>query len=93
MPTVTAATLTKQFGRWRDLAQREPVSITHHGRETLVMISAEEYRRLKALDDRRVYAAEELPHVRDIRRGAVVPEGYGRPGDDPPTQRAAQAQG
>ena len=61
MPTVTAATLTKQFGRWRDLAQREPVSITHHGRETLVMISAEEYRRLKALDDRRVYAAEELP--------------------------------
>ena len=61
MLTVTAATLTKQFGRWRDLAQREPVSITHHGRETLVMISAEEYRRLKALDDRRVYASEELP--------------------------------
>jgi len=52
MVTVTAADLQRQFGRYRDLALKEPVSVTHHGRESLVMLSAEEYRRLKSYDDR-----------------------------------------
>lgn len=50
MITITAADLQKQFGRYRDAALTEPVSITHHGRDSIVMLSAEEYRRLKALD-------------------------------------------
>lgn len=61
MVTITAAELQKQFGRFRDMARREPVSVTHHGREDLVMLSAEEYRRLKSFDDREIYAAHELP--------------------------------
>ena len=61
MVQVTAADLARQFGKYRDLALREPVSITHHGRETLVMLSADEYRRLKSFDDREVYAAEDIP--------------------------------
>jgi prevent-host-death family protein len=50
MVTVTAAELQKHFGRFRDLALREPVSVTHHGRDSLVILSADEYVRLKALE-------------------------------------------
>lgn len=61
MVKITAAELQNHFGRYRDMAQREPVSVTHHGRESIVVLSAEEYRRLKALDNRRAYFAHELP--------------------------------
>lgn len=61
MVTVTAADLAKQFGKFRDMALTAPVSITHHGRETLVLMSTEEYHRLKALDPRKAYAAHEIP--------------------------------
>ena len=53
MVTITAADLAKQFDKYRDLALREPVSITHHGRQTLVMLSAEEYERLKSMEKNR----------------------------------------
>jgi prevent-host-death family protein len=61
MATITAAELQKQFGRYREVAMREPVSVTHHGRESLVILSAHEYARLKALDTRRAFYAWELP--------------------------------
>ncbi len=61
MVTITAGELQKQFGRYRDMALKEPVSVTHHGRESLVMLSADEYKRLKSLDDRKAYYAWELP--------------------------------
>jgi len=44
MVTITAAELVKQFGFYRDLARREPVSVTHHGRESVVVMSADEYK-------------------------------------------------
>jgi prevent-host-death family protein len=59
MITITAAELQNHFGKWRERAQREPVSITHHGRETLVMVSSEEYQRLKQYD------AQEAPLTED----------------------------
>ena len=61
MVTITAAELQKSFGRYRDIAQREPVSVTHHGRESVVVMSADEYNRLKSLDTRQAYYAHELP--------------------------------
>lgn len=61
MVTITAAELQKQFGRYREAAIREPVSVTHHGRESLVILSADEYKRLKALDDRKAIYPWELP--------------------------------
>jgi prevent-host-death family protein len=61
MVTITAADLQRQFGRYRDLALKEPVSVTHHGRESLVMLSADEYRRLKSYDQRQALYAWELP--------------------------------
>lgn len=63
MTKVTSAEFQKQFGRYRETAQREAVMITSHGRESLVLVSAEEYRRLKALDLRRAVYAQELPEA------------------------------
>lgn len=59
--TVSAATLTRNFGRFKEMAQRSPVAITSHGRESVVLLSAQEYARLKALDDRAALYAHELP--------------------------------
>ncbi|WP_274630928.1 type II toxin-antitoxin system Phd/YefM family antitoxin [Arvimicrobium flavum] len=61
MVTITAVELQNHFGRYRDLAQREPVSVTHHGRESIVVLAADEYKRLKALDTRQAFYAHELP--------------------------------
>jgi prevent-host-death family protein len=58
MISVTSAEFQKSFGRYREVAQREPVTITSHGRESLVLLSAEEYRRLKRLDRRALYPWE-----------------------------------
>ncbi len=66
MVTITAAELQNHFGRYRDVAQKEPVSITHHGRETLVMLSAEDYRRLKQYEPQEETLTEERKN--DIRR-------------------------
>lgn len=61
MIEVSAAEFQKQFGRYRDAALKQPVSVTHHGRESLVMLAADEYKRLKALDSRQALYAWELP--------------------------------
>jgi prevent-host-death family protein len=58
MVSITSAEFQKSFGRYREVAQREPVTITNHGRESLVLVSAEEYRRLKRLDRRALYPWE-----------------------------------
>lgn len=48
MTKVTSAQLQKQFGTYSELAQREPVTITNHGRDSLVLLSAETYRSMIA---------------------------------------------
>jgi prevent-host-death family protein len=58
--TITSAELHRELGRIKEVAQREAVSITSHGRESLVLLSAEEYRRLKAFDPRQAIHASEL---------------------------------
>lgn len=50
---VSAAEIQKSFGKYRDLAQREPVAVTSYGRESVVLISADEYERYRQLDSRR----------------------------------------
>jgi len=61
MPKVTSAEFQKNFGTYTDAARHEPVTITKHGRESLVMLTADEYKRLKAFDTRRAYYAHEIP--------------------------------
>ncbi|MGQ0558578.1 MAG: type II toxin-antitoxin system prevent-host-death family antitoxin [Sphingosinicella sp.] len=59
MGVATAVEVQKRFGRFRALAHREPVMITSHGREDVVLLSAEEYKRLKQRD-RQVLLTSEL---------------------------------
>lgn len=78
MVTVTSADLRKQFGRCRELALKEPVSVTHHGRESLVVLSADEFRRLKALDARQALYAWELPEDLATALEAAQPPAFTR---------------
>lgn len=57
--SVTSAEFQKNFGRYRETAIREAVTITNHGRDSLVLLSANEYRRLKRRD-------REVLHVSDL---------------------------
>lgn len=47
MPTYTSRDLQRRIGEIQDAALVEPVVITRNGRERLVILSADEFRRLK----------------------------------------------
>ncbi|HJU15196.1 MAG TPA: type II toxin-antitoxin system Phd/YefM family antitoxin [Stellaceae bacterium] len=47
MITISSAEFQRNFGRYQDEALKHPVAITRNGRERLVVLSSEEYRRLK----------------------------------------------
>jgi prevent-host-death family protein len=47
MVTISSAEFQRNFGMYQDKALTQPVSITRNGRERVVMVSAEEYHRLK----------------------------------------------
>lgn len=48
--TVTSADFQRNIGLYQDEALKKPVAITKNGRPRTVLISAEEYARLKRLD-------------------------------------------
>jgi prevent-host-death family protein len=76
MCIVTAGDFHRNSGQYQDRALVEPVIITRNGRERTVLISADEYRRLKQLD------RESLPVTalsdRDLQAiaAAEVPPGH-----------------
>lgn len=43
MISVSAAEFQKQFGRFREAAQHEPVEVTSYGRSSVVLLSAADY--------------------------------------------------
>lgn len=73
---VSAAEFQRNIGKYQDIALTKPVAITKNGRERTVLLSAEEYARLRRRD-RRVLAAEELSEQQiDAVRKARVPEHF-----------------
>ena len=50
METLTAKDAKYGFGRLIDLARAHPVAVAKHGRPVVVVLSVEEFERLKALD-------------------------------------------
>ena len=58
MTKITSAEFQKGFGQYRTEAHKHPVIITNHGRDDLALISAEEYARLRQLDQQAFYAHE-----------------------------------
>jgi PHD/YefM family antitoxin component YafN of YafNO toxin-antitoxin module len=57
---VSTADFIKNYSTLADRALVEPVTITKHGRDRLVVVSASEYERLKRRD-RQVFESAELP--------------------------------
>jgi prevent-host-death family protein len=50
METVTAGEFQRKIGHYQDRALVEPVMVTRNGRERLVLLAAEEFKRLRRLD-------------------------------------------
>ena len=63
MVRVTATEFARNFGRYREEAQRAPVAITSHGRTTGYFLSPHEFAELERLRayERRAHRIEELP--------------------------------
>jgi prevent-host-death family protein len=53
MREVSATEFTRNFGQYREIAQREPVAVTSHGRATGYFVSAVEFEEMQRL---KVYA-------------------------------------
>jgi prevent-host-death family protein len=73
---VTAAEFHRNIGAYQDIALTKAVTITKNGRDRTVLISADEYARLKRRD-RKVIAAGDLSdrHVAALQK-AQVPDQY-----------------
>ena len=56
--SISSSDFLKSYGQVSEAALKEPVSITSHGRERLVLMSADEYRRLKQYDRSALYPWE-----------------------------------
>lgn len=61
MISVTSAEFIKKYGTYKEAASREPIQITSYGRNSLVVIAAHEYERLKKMDDRIACHPADLP--------------------------------
>ena len=58
--TVSSVEASKAFGRLSRQALVAPLTITHHGHDSLVLMSAAEYQRLKRRD-REVFTLTDVP--------------------------------
>jgi len=62
MITISSAEFQRNFGRYQDVALTEPVAITRNGRERVVVLSVDEYHRLKRRD-RQVLSLDDFNEV------------------------------
>ena len=60
METYSASVVPRQFGQVLREAQRDAIEIQSHGKPAAVMMSVQEYERLRSLD-RQVYTAANVP--------------------------------
>ncbi len=74
MIRISSTEFGKEVGRYQDVALTQPVVVTRNGRDRTVMISADEYRRLKRRD-RAVFAAGEAPEdiIEAVRNATMDP--------------------
>ncbi len=76
MVKVTSSQFIRNVGRYQDRAQQEPVVVLKHNREHTVLLSAEEYSRLRKRA-RLVRRTEDLSEAEIAAIGrAEVPAGY-----------------
>jgi hypothetical protein len=74
--TVPASEFTRNFGRYRMRAQREPVAVSSHGQITGYFVGPEEYEEFKRFrETRSSFATAQLPEekVEAIRASRMDP--------------------
>ena len=74
--TVPASEFTRNFGRYRMRAQREPVAVSSHGQITGYFVGPEEYEEFKRFrESRHSFATRDLPEekVEAIRGSRMDP--------------------
>jgi PHD/YefM family antitoxin component YafN of YafNO toxin-antitoxin module len=71
---VSAADFQRNIGRYQDIALRQPVAITRNGRESCMLLSTEEYNRLKRRD-RQVFSTADAPEeiIEAVRNATMDP--------------------
>jgi hypothetical protein len=72
--TVSAADFHRNLGVYQDIALTEPVTIAENGRAITVLVSAQEYARLKHRDRRVTTAGEFSERHVDAIHNAQVPD-------------------
>ena len=75
MIRVSSTEFGKEVGRYQDAALVQPVVVTRNGRDRIVVISADEYRRLKKRD-REVLTIDDFTEaeIEAARRAEPSPE-------------------
>jgi prevent-host-death family protein len=74
MTKVTSGDFQREFGRYRAIAQREPVIITNHGRDDLVLLGAADYARLRRYEQKAFHVFELPQEVVDEFGTVPAPE-------------------
>lgn len=75
MARVSSTAIQKHFGKWAERAIKEPVVIEKHGREVLYLVSADDFKRMNALEREALYAWE----YSDAELDAIEKTSYGEP--------------
>jgi antitoxin Phd len=76
MPSMTAVKAQSRFGELLDLAQREPVAVTRHGRTVAYVVSEYDYQAIQAMAQDRAIAVrwyDNYVAVLKSDRSAVTP--------------------
>ncbi len=72
MPRVTSTEFQQSVGSYSDTALQEPVIITSHNRDRLVLMGVDEYNRLKGLEEKMDKETEKLmDQIIDDHRGTL----------------------
>lgn len=58
MASASTTEVQKRFGEYVDKALREPVTVTRHNRDTVVMVSAERFREMERALSKPLFAHE-----------------------------------
>jgi hypothetical protein len=74
MTKVTAGEFTREFGRFRALAHREAIVVTHHGRDDVVLIAADDYARLCRYEQKAFHVSQLPKEVVDELGTVAIPE-------------------
>ncbi len=77
MPRVSSTDLSNRLGQYQDEGLKRPLIITKNNRDRLVMLSIEEYRRLKQLDRKALFVEELADSDLEAIGRAEVPVEHG----------------